>query len=502
MKPDISHFPSEESKMHVSPGRFYLPGFRLLNKNVPIMKRLFSIAAFSMMSVMATAQEEQNHALPHIDSAVNIDSMLIKQQKQIDSTPPAAVNVNPEAKPFITKPKAIGDSSRTQQKPAAPQKSYDDRWFVSPGLRVQVQDYSLTNKGDHSTSDAVNALPFGKKTNASFAVSVYRNFSKRFSVSGDIGFSFGHLANNSTNVAKTDSKTYNVVTGTVYYHLLEDKNKLQPFISAGIYNIVGDAQYTSAPLGGGVKYHGNGMMATAQVAYAYSLSSNISNMNPLMYSIGIYLPLKAKKKPTVQETIDNAKTEEKKKDTDSSALASVKKGNPFGGGIPNINIFIMMPPFDMKGKKGGRGGSGGMGGDDGADDGDIRRQARNNAADVENAFNYPPLTKYTIYFNYDLYSLTSGAFGVLDQVVYQLKTNDNLYVDLLGYTDLIGSEEYNQPLSKKRATVALEYLKSRGIPEARMFMNYFGKENPVVNTNDPNASWRNRRTEIVIYEKK
>lgn len=504
MKPDIKHFPTKENTMHVSPGRLKPSGFRLLNKNVPIMKRLFSIAAFCVMSVMATAQEEQHHTLPHIDSAVNIESMLEKQQPPqiVDSTPP--VNVNPEAKPFITKPKAIGDSARKEQKTEAPPKSYDDRWFVSPGLRVQVQDYSMSGKGDHAYTDAVSPLPFGKKTNASFAVSVYRNFSKRISVSGDVGLSFGRVANNSTNVTKAESKTYNVVTGTVYYHLLEDKNKLQPFISAGIYNLVGDAPYTSAPLGGGVKYHGNGMMATAQVAYAYSLSSNISNMNPLMYSIGIYMPLKAKKKPTVKEVIDNAKVDDKKKEEDSSALAALKKNNgAVAGGIPNINIFIMMPPFDMRNKKSGRGGNGNGMGDDGDDDsGDIRRQARNNAADVENAFNYPPLTKFTIYFNYDLYSLTSGAFGVLDQVVYQLKTNDNLYVDLLGYTDLIGSEEYNQPLSKKRAQVALEYLKSRGIPEARMFMNYFGKENPVVNTNDPNASWRNRRTEIVIYEKK
>jgi outer membrane protein OmpA-like peptidoglycan-associated protein len=492
MKPDINHFPTAENKMQVSPGNFNLPDSRLLNKNVSIMKRLFSIAAFSIMSFMATAQEEQNHPLPHIDTAVNIDSMLVKQQQKIDSTP--AVNVNPESKPFITKPKAkpAVDSTKSADKSDAPQKSYDDRWFISPGLRVQVQDYSLANKGDHA--DAASSVPFGKKTNASVAVSVYRNLSKRFSISGDIGLSFGHVANNSTTVTKTESKTYNVVTGTMYYHLLEDKNKLQPFISAGVYHLAGEAPYTSAPLGGGVKYHGNGMMVTAQVAYAYSLSSNIKNMNPMMYSIGIYLPFKAKKKPTVQETIDNAKTEEKKKDT-TSALAMLKKGSPFGG-IPNISILIMMPPFDQKGKKGRNG----MGGENGPDDNGISQAS--SKSDVENAFNYPPLTKYTIYFNYDLGVLTSGAFGVLDQVVYQLKTNDNMYVDLLGYTDQKGSEVYNQELSKKRAQVALDYLKSRGIPETRMFMNYFGKDNPVVNTNDPNAAWRNRRTEIVIYEKK
>ncbi|MDI3320336.1 OmpA family protein [Pinibacter soli] len=458
------------------------------------MKRLFSIAVFSIISVMATAQEEQNHPLPHIDTAVNIDSMLVKQRQKIDSTP---VNVNPEAKPFITKlkTKPASDSARSAQESDAPQKSYDDRWFISPGLRVQVQDYSLANKGDHSDVDGASAVPFGKKTNASIAVSVYRNLSKRFSVSGDIGLSFGHVATTTANVTKTESKTYNVVTGTMYYHLLEDKNKLQPFISAGVYHLAGDAPYTSAPLGGGVKYHGNGMMVTAQVAYAYSISTNIKNMNPMMYSIGIYLPFKGKKKPTVQETIDNAKTQEKKKDTTTSALAMLKKGSPFGA-IPNISILIMMPPFEAKGKKGRNG----IGGDNGVDDGGISQAS--NKTDVENAFNYPPLTKYTIYFNYDLGVLTSGAFGVLDQVVYQLKTNDNMYVDLLGYTDLKGSEVYNQELSKKRAQVAFDYLKSRGIPDARMFMNYFGKDNPVVNTNDPNAAWRNRRTEIVIYEKK
>ncbi len=502
MKPDIPVFSLRKNTMHVSLlRRFSFADRNTRHKKTKSAKCLFAICIYCISIVWgAKAQETQNIPLPHIDRVINIDSLMRARQ---DDT---SLIIYPGHDSIIARPKLIGDSAHIQPELPQPKKNYDDRWFISPGLRYHGQNYSIVKNNGHEHTNITNTLPFGKKNNSAFAVSVYRNLSKRVSVSGDIGMSFGHASDKSSLVTQTVFKTYNMANAELYYHFIDNKNKVQPFVSAGIYTLSGEATYTSAPLGVGFKYQGNGMMATAKIAYAYSISSNVSGINPLMYSVGVYLPLKKKKKEPAKNEVKN----ELKKNLDSTNTPAQKSNNNnlLTLGMPNINVFIMMPPFDGSTNKKNNGNSS----DDGANNNDnndnngynknpdIRRQVRDGSPD--NPFNYPPLSRYTIYFNYDLYSLTSTAFEVLDQVTYQLKTNSNLYVDLLGYTDLVASEAYNLPLSKKRAQVAFEYLKSRGISTDRMFVNYFGKENPVVNTTDPNASWRNRRTEIILYEKK
>lgn len=53
------------------------------------------------------------------------------------------------------------------------------------------------------------------------------------------------------------------------------------------------------------------------------------------------------------------------------------------------------------------------------------------------------------------------------------------FVIVLGYTDLIGSDAYNQKLSQARAQSVVCYLVSKGIPSDKISARGMGKSNPV-----------------------
>ncbi|MBS1949293.1 MAG: OmpA family protein, partial [Bacteroidetes bacterium] len=70
-----------------------------------------------------------------------------------------------------------------------------------------------------------------------------------------------------------------------------------------------------------------------------------------------------------------------------------------------------------------------------------------------------------------------------------------------GYTDNVGTNEYNLMLSRKRAEIVYKYINSRGVATERLTSRFYGKENPVADNSNPNTAWLNRRAEIFIYEK-
>jgi outer membrane protein OmpA-like peptidoglycan-associated protein len=67
-----------------------------------------------------------------------------------------------------------------------------------------------------------------------------------------------------------------------------------------------------------------------------------------------------------------------------------------------------------------------------------------------------------------------------------------------GYTDLVGTPEYNQALGLERAKAARKFLESKGFPSSRMIVSSKGEEEPVAGyiTDDERA--KNRRTVISI----
>jgi OOP family OmpA-OmpF porin len=87
----------------------------------------------------------------------------------------------------------------------------------------------------------------------------------------------------------------------------------------------------------------------------------------------------------------------------------------------------------------------------------------------------------------------------LDDVGRFLQNNPDAYVMLVGYTDSIGSEEYNLGLSKRRADSAANYLiSSHNISQDRIVVNYYGKANPIASNDTEEGRAQNRRVEIAV----
>lgn len=406
------------------------------------------------------------------------------------------------------------------------QRQVDKRWFISPLLKGQFQDFAFLEKNRKGYLSDANTLPFMKRGNASFAASAYKNLTGRLAVSADIGLSFGHVTNDSKLISQTQSKTYNLLNFSVYYHLLSASYRLQPYVTVGINDIINDASYASAPVGIGAKFNSRKIMVLGQITYGYGVSKNISNTT--MYSMGIYIPIKSKKQKQLEEEDKSPYNRTKKDNKDT-----VSKN---GGVVNNIYITIKMDSLlksqsgdgdkdNGNGRSGnrrngsGNGNDGGDGsGDEGTDDGSGSGSGRHsgkkknairsfnfqdfNSEDYKvDTINGEPVIRFVVYFEFNEYSLTSKAFNNIDKVMAHLRDKPNLAIEIKGYTDDIGTEQYNNFLSRRRAKMVLDYMNSRGVPSELMKAKAYGSDNPVADNKDPNQAWLNRRAEIIVHEK-
>ena len=84
-------------------------------------------------------------------------------------------------------------------------------------------------------------------------------------------------------------------------------------------------------------------------------------------------------------------------------------------------------------------------------------------------------------FEFNKATLTSEAKAKLDsEVVSKLKTaGDIRYINVNGHADRLGSAQYNQQLSEKRAEAVRAYLVSKGIDASKVETFGFGKTAPV-----------------------
>jgi hypothetical protein len=67
-----------------------------------------------------------------------------------------------------------------------------------------------------------------------------------------------------------------------------------------------------------------------------------------------------------------------------------------------------------------------------------------------------------------------------------------------GYTDNIGSDEYNQKLSEERADGVRSYLVSQSVSNANITAAGLGKSNPIADNSTNSGRAQNRRVELVV----
>ncbi|MFA7228702.1 MAG: OmpA family protein [Melioribacteraceae bacterium] len=106
------------------------------------------------------------------------------------------------------------------------------------------------------------------------------------------------------------------------------------------------------------------------------------------------------------------------------------------------------------------------------------------------------LTFDFVHFGFDKSALNKASKKILDNAVEVLSKYPDAKIKLGGHTDSIGSENYNQKLSVKRANVVRDYLVKKGISDSQIVAEGFGELKPVAPNKTAKDRAQNRRTEI------
>lgn len=105
-----------------------------------------------------------------------------------------------------------------------------------------------------------------------------------------------------------------------------------------------------------------------------------------------------------------------------------------------------------------------------------------------------------IFFETDSFNLLPESTAELDNLVRLLNTNNQIQVQIGGHTDNIGTPQYNQILSEKRAQSVYKYLMNKGISQRRLTFKGYGATVPVSSNDTPEGRAQNRRTEMIVTD--
>lgn len=105
---------------------------------------------------------------------------------------------------------------------------------------------------------------------------------------------------------------------------------------------------------------------------------------------------------------------------------------------------------------------------------------------------------YTIYFEYDKYTVRESDMDYLTKNAKWLGINPKIKVRIEGHADERGETDYNVALGDKRARSIRKYLQDMGIEATRLDIVSYGEEKPAIDGHDEGAWAKNRRAEFVI----
>ena len=119
---------------------------------------------------------------------------------------------------------------------------------------------------------------------------------------------------------------------------------------------------------------------------------------------------------------------------------------------------------------------------------------------VSNIDHYTLQQTVSVPFKFNRFRLTDDAKMELDKVADAVKADHTFEIAVEGYTDQIGSREYNQALSQRRADSVVHYLVAEhDIPIYRIHMIGLGELKPVEEGRNREANAKNRRVEIRVF---
>jgi outer membrane protein OmpA-like peptidoglycan-associated protein len=132
---------------------------------------------------------------------------------------------------------------------------------------------------------------------------------------------------------------------------------------------------------------------------------------------------------------------------------------------------------------------------------DVRDECPNTPKGTEvlpNGCPKPKVELVAVMVNFDLnkHDLTPQATAKLDALAEVLLEDEEIVIEIAGHACDIGTADYNQQLSERRAAEVMGYLAGKGVAESRMSSAAFGLTQPLVPNTDETARSQNRRAMI------
>lgn len=105
-----------------------------------------------------------------------------------------------------------------------------------------------------------------------------------------------------------------------------------------------------------------------------------------------------------------------------------------------------------------------------------------------------------IFFETGSFKLKEESMIELNKLLFFLKQNPSVKIEIGGHTDNVGTEEYNQKLSENRAKEVYHFLVENNVLSSRLKHQGYGFSQPVADNISETGKAKNRRTEIKIIE--
>ncbi|MDB5281780.1 MAG: Outer rane porin precursor [Bacteroidota bacterium] len=96
--------------------------------------------------------------------------------------------------------------------------------------------------------------------------------------------------------------------------------------------------------------------------------------------------------------------------------------------------------------------------------------------------------------------LKKDSYTELEKLLSFMNMNPNAHIRIMGHTDYIATDEYNQWLSDRRAKRVYDFLADKGVSTDRMTYIGFGKKVPIADNETEEGRQRNRRVEVEVMK--
>ncbi len=105
-----------------------------------------------------------------------------------------------------------------------------------------------------------------------------------------------------------------------------------------------------------------------------------------------------------------------------------------------------------------------------------------------------------VHFDFDRSDIREDGRPALLEAAKILNQNPGVRVEVRGYTDDRGSEEYNIGLSERRAQAVFDFLVREGVDANRMIVRGYGKTDFVASNDTDEGRQQNRRVDFVVVK--